>query len=304
VSDARAIRGILAPHLVPLDARGRIDEDELARYADWLIQRGVHGLYPNGSTGEFVRFTPEERRRIVDVVVAAARGRVPIVAGAAEANVAETLAACEHYARLGVRAVAIVSPFYYKLGPESVHAYYDAIARSSPIDVTLYNIPLFASPIDVETVRRLAADHPRVVGIKDSSGDVAQMTRMIAAVRPLRPDFAFLTGWDPVLMPMLLAGCDGGTHATAAVAPELMRALYESTVAGDMPRAADLQRKVLLLFDAMFGGAEFPEGFRAGLALRGFRTGAGRQPLAPAQRAALDALSQRIATLFEKEGVR
>jgi 4-hydroxy-tetrahydrodipicolinate synthase len=281
VSDERPIRGILAPHLVPLDARGRIDEDELARYADWLIERGVHGLYPNGSTGEFVRFTPEERRRIVEVV----------------------LGACEHYARLGVRAVAIVSPFYYRLGPESVHAYYDAIARSSPIDVTLYNIPLFASPIDVETVRRLAAECPRVIGIKDSSGDVAQMTRMIAAVRPLRPDFAFLTGWDPVLMPMLLAGCDGGTHATAAVAPELLRALYERTVAGDMAAAGDLQRKVLLLFDAMFGGAEFPEGFRAGLALRGFRTGAGRQPLAPAQRAALAELSARVRSLFEKEGV-
>ena len=128
-------------------------------------------------------------------------GRVPILAGAAEANVKETLAACEAYAGMGARAVAIVAPFYYKLTPESVYAYFAEIARHSPIDLTLYNIPMFASPIDVPTIRRLAAEFPRVVGIKDSSGDLAFMMRMIAAVRPQRPDFSFLTGWEAVLVP-------------------------------------------------------------------------------------------------------
>ena len=84
---AAAISGILTPHMVPLDARGEINEEELARYVDWLIVHGVHGLYPNGSTGEFTRFSVEERRRIVQIVCAAARGRVPVVAGAAEGNV-------------------------------------------------------------------------------------------------------------------------------------------------------------------------------------------------------------------------
>ena len=178
------LQGIFTPLLVPLDERGRIDEPELRRFVSWLIERGVHGLYPNGSTGEFTRFTPEERRRIVEVVADQAGGRVPILAGAAEANVKETLSACEAYAGMGVRAVAIVAPFYYKLTPESVYAYFAEIARHSPIDLTLYNIPMFASPIDVPTIRRLAAEFPRVIGIKDSSGDVAFMMRMIAAVRP------------------------------------------------------------------------------------------------------------------------
>ena len=92
-----------------------------------------------------------------------------------------------------------MAPFYYKLTPESVYAYFAEIARHSPIDLTLYNIPMFASPIDVPTVRRLVAEFPRVVGIKDSSGDLAFMMRLIAAVRPLRPDFSFLTGWEAVL---------------------------------------------------------------------------------------------------------
>ena len=119
-TSSATITGILVPHMVPLDDRGRINEDELARYVSWLIDRGVHGLYPNGSTGEFLRFTVEERKRIVQVVCAAAGGRVPVVAGAAEANVSETIRACEHCLESGARAVAVVSPFYYRLSPESV----------------------------------------------------------------------------------------------------------------------------------------------------------------------------------------
>ena len=113
------LQGIFTPNLVPLDAKGEINEGELRRYIDWLIERGVHGLYPNGSTGEFTRFTLEERRRIVEIIVDQTAGRVPILAGAAEANVKETLKACEFYAGLGVQAVAIVAPFYYKLSPSS-----------------------------------------------------------------------------------------------------------------------------------------------------------------------------------------
>src|SRR3954468_19834757 len=223
---AGKLQGIFTPNIVPLDARGDINEPELRRYTDWLIERGVHGLYPNGSTGEFTRFTPEERRRIMKVVCEQCRGGGRAPAGAAEANVRETLAACEAYKGYGATAVAIVSPIYYKLSPESVYAYFREIALNSPIDVTLYNIPMFASPIDVPTLRRLA-EFERIVGIKDSSGDVAFMGRMINAVRPNRPDFVFLTGWDVVLIPMMLMGADGGTNATSGVVPELMRRLYD-----------------------------------------------------------------------------
>jgi len=280
---AERITGVFTPHMVPLDDRGRIDEDELRRYVDWLIAKGVHGLYPNGSTGEFVRFAPEERRRIIQIVCQQAAGRVPVLAGAAEANIRETLAACDVYAGYGARAVAIVSPFYYKLSPESVFAYFREIAQHSPIDVTLYNIPMFASPIDVPTIRRLA-DFERIVGIKDSSGDLAFMMRMIAAVRPVRPDFIFLTGWDVVLVPMLLVGCDGGTNATSGVVPELTRKLFDLTQAGQIAEAMRIQYRLVELFDAMLFSFDFPEGFRAGVEIRGFRMGQSRQPLSETQR--------------------
>ncbi|MEM1068573.1 MAG: dihydrodipicolinate synthase family protein [Planctomycetota bacterium] len=296
MSTAR-ITGILTPNITPVDASGRIDEERLRGYVDWLIKRGVDGIYPNGSTGEFVRFTAEERRRIVKIVVEQADGRVPVLAGAAEANVKATIDACNAYGQMGVRAVAIVAPFYYRLSSEGVYAYFREIADNVSVDVTLYNIPLFASPIDVETVVRLASECPRVIGIKDSSGDLPNMMRMIASIRPIRDDFSFLTGWDAALAPMLIAGADGGTNATSGVVPELTRALHRSVVAGRIEEAMRLQYQLLPLFDAMISLGEFPEGFRAGARSRGWNLGPGRVPLSEQQRDAVARTQREIDAL-------
>jgi 4-hydroxy-tetrahydrodipicolinate synthase len=302
MAEKTPLRGIFTPNIVPLDLHGEINEPELRRYVDWLIERGVHGLYPNGSTGEFTRFTAEERRRIIEIMVDQTAGRVPILAGAAEANTRETIKACEYYHELGVRAVAIVSPFYYKLSPDGVYAYFKEIARNSPVDVTLYNIPLFASPIDVPTVQRLSEECERVAAIKDSSGDLPHMMRMIAAVRPNRPDFYFLTGWDAALMPLMLIGCDGGTNATSGVVPEITRKLYELTVARELDEARELQYRLLTLFDGMLFTAEFPNGFREAIKLRGIDAGEGRQPQSAVQQLALDELRTQLQCLLAAEG--
>jgi 4-hydroxy-tetrahydrodipicolinate synthase len=299
---ASKLQGIFTPHMVPLDARGEINEAELRRYIDWLIARGVHGLYPNGSTGEFTRFTVEERRRIIKIVCDQARGRVAVLAGAAEANVRETIKACELYHDYGATAVAIVSPFYYKLSPESVYAYFKEIALNSPIGVTLYNIPMFASPIDVPTIARLA-EFERVIGIKDSTGDVAFMMRMIQAVKKNRPDFVFLTGWDVVLVPMLIIGADGGTNATSGVVPELTRSLYDLTRANRIDDAMVVQNRILELFDTMLYSADFPEGFRAAVELRGFDFGKGRQPLSEPQQVDRSALKRVLECMMGDFGL-
>lgn len=288
------IEGIYTPTVVPLDNRGEINETELRRYIDWLIDDGIYGLYPNGSSGEFTRFTVEERRRIAKITIDQAAGRVPVLAGAAEANVRETIAACETYCEYGARAVAIVSPFYYRLGPESVYEFFREIAVNSPIDVTLYNIPMFASPIDVPTIQRLS-ELERVVGIKDSSGDVTSMMNMIRAVRPNRPDFVFLNGWEAALVPMLLMGCNGGTNALSGVVPSYFRRLYKTTRAGDVATAQSMQFHLLGLFEAIINPFEFPLGVRAAVAARGFQIGDSRQPVGNEQRKALENILDSMA---------
>ena len=181
---------------------------------------------------------------------------------------------------------------YYRLSAESVYAHFAEIARHTPIDVTLYNIPMFASPIDVPTIRRLALDFPRVVGIKDSSGDLAFMMRMIAAVRPQRPDFSFLTGWEAVLAPMMMIGCDGGTNASSNAVPEVTRRIFELSIAGKYEEAMKWNYRILELFDAMLYPFEFPDGFRAAAEFRGFDFGKGRQPQTPAQRSDREQLAK------------
>jgi dihydrodipicolinate synthase/N-acetylneuraminate lyase len=294
------LTGLFVPNITPTLPNGQLDEGSLREYVEWLIGKGIHGLYPNGSTGEFLRFTASERRRVIEVVVDQVRDRIPILAGAAEANVAETIDACNYYGDLGVRAVAIVSPYYYRLSSDGVYAFFKSIADQVRVDVTLYNIPMFASPIDLETISRLAMDCPRVVGIKDSSGDLPFMMRMISSIRPQRPDFRFLTGWDASLAPMLMAGCDGGTNATSGAIPELTLAIYAAVQAGDTKLAMDLQYKLLPIFDAMIGVAEFPEGFRRGVAVRGVKLGESRQPVSEASIRAADEAQSKLADLFKE----
>jgi dihydrodipicolinate synthase/N-acetylneuraminate lyase len=160
---------------------------------------------------------------------------------------------------------------------------------------------MFASPIDVPTIRRLA-EFPRVVGIKDSSGDMAFMLRMMSAVQPIRPDFAFLTGWEAALVPMLLMGCQGGTNATSGVVPEITRKLYDLVQERRIDEARTLQLRLLELFDAMLYSADFPEGFRAAVELRGFAFGQGRQPLSETQQIDRAALSRVLQCILHDFG--
>jgi len=179
-----------------------------------------------------------------------------------------------------------------------VYAYFAEIGRNAPIDVTLYNIPMFASPIDVPTVARLA-ELPRIIGMKDSSGDIAHMQRMIAAVRKHRPEFCFLCGWDPALLPHLLIGCNGGTNALAGIAPKLMMQLYRQATTGEITAAQATQTLVTGIFDAVLNGVDFPDGVRAAVKLLGFDLGDGRMPLGDSYRQTLDAASQRIAAALQ-----
>jgi len=295
------LQGVFTPNLVPLDRAGNINEAELRRYVEWLIEKGVSGLYPNGSTGEFTRFSPEERRQIIQIVASQTQGRVPILAGAAEANVRDTLSACEAYAQMGCAAAAICPPYYFKLSQESVAEYFAELARRSPLDIVLYNIPQFANEIGIDTVVRLA-DYPRIVGIKDSSRDLPRFLNLINRIRPLRPDFSLLIGTEEILMPALVMGADGGTIATSGIVPEVVMKLYRLTREGKLDEARRIQFKLLELINVMLFGAGFPEGFRAAAGLRGFVMGTSRQPLSPKEKCDLGAVRQTLHCILSEHG--
>lgn len=298
---SRRLAGIFTPNMVPLDDRGEIHEAELRRLVDWLIGAGIHGLYPNGSTGEFTRFSFEERKAIVRIVAEQAAGRVPILAGAAEANPRMTLDACEYYASLGVDAVAIVAPFYYRLSPEAIYAYFAEIARNTPIPVTLYNIPQFANDIPNTVLKRLC-EFERIIGIKDSSRDFPRFMNLMNGIRRLRPDFTFLLGCEEILLPALLMGADGGTLATSGVVPEVVVRMYELFREGRLEEARAIQYRLLDIIEVLIFAADFPECVRQALCIRGFSMGVGRQPLSPAQQLDLAGVRNSLRCLLSEYG--
>jgi 4-hydroxy-tetrahydrodipicolinate synthase len=292
------IQGIFTPNLVPFLDDGRINEDELRRMIHWLIDHGVSGLYPNGSTGEFIRLSFEERKRVIQIVAEETRGRVPILAGAAESNLALILEACHAYADWGCCAVSITGPYYYKVSQESIEHFFRELAQRSPLDIVLYNIPQFANEISLPVLTRLALDCPRIVGVKDSSRDFPRFLNTLHAVKPRRPDFACLIGCEEILFPSLLLGGDGGTIATSGVVPEVVMKLYREFQAGHWDEAKRIQFQLLDLINAMLYGTNFPEGFRAGMSLRGFKLGTTRQLLSPKEQCDLEDIRSKIACIL------
>jgi 2-dehydro-3-deoxy-D-pentonate aldolase len=292
------IRGIFTPNLVPFSDDGSINERELRRMINWLIEKGVTGLYPNGSTGEFIRLSFEERKRVIRIVAEETRGRVPILAGAAESNLTLVLEACQTYADLGCAAVSVTGPYYYKVSQESIEHFFRELARRSPIDIILYNIPQFSNEISVPVVTRLALECPRIAGIKDSSRDFPRFLGTLQAIKPQRPEFSCLIGCEEILFPALLMGADGGTLATSGVVPEVIMKLYNEFLAGHWDEAKRIQLKLLDLINAMLYGTNFPEGFRAGMSLRGFHLGTTRQLLSPKEQCDLEEIRSRIACIL------
>jgi 4-hydroxy-tetrahydrodipicolinate synthase len=296
-----ALSGIFVPNIVPYDAQGRIAEEELRRIIRWQGEKGVTGFYPNGSMGEFIRLSYEERKRVLTIVTEEAAGK-PILAGAAEPNVDLVLEMCGYCADLGCRAVSITGPYYYKLTQESIEAYFRQLAAKSPIDIVIYNIPVFANEISIPVLKRLALDCPRIIGTKDTSKDLCRFQTTLHEIKGQRPDFGVLIGWEELLCAALFMGADGGTLACAGIVPEVVMKIYQDARGGNWGEARRVQFKLLDLFALMVGAPNFPEGFRAGYELRGFNVGHARFPLSEDEQAAVETMRERLACLLAEAG--
>jgi dihydrodipicolinate synthase/N-acetylneuraminate lyase len=274
-STRREFKGIFCPNIVIFDASGNINYAEMERYINWLIEAGIHGLYPNGSTGEFVRLSWEERQDVVRLITDVNGGRVPILAGASEANLRDVLKMAEFYAAINVDAISLVPPYYYKISDQSLFEYFAEIAEESPLDILLYNIPQFTQELPLELMERLLP-YERIFGTKDSSRDLPRLLNTMHRLRAQRPDYVVLVGCEEILFPSVMMGASGGTIATSGIVPEVIVELYNKALAGDIDRARELQYRILDVINLMLLGVNFPEGFKTGVAVRGFDVGPGR----------------------------
>jgi len=234
--------------VTPFDKQGEIHLGAAEAVVEWFIEAGVEGISPLGSTGEFSHLTGEERKRFAKRVVEIVGGRVPLVVGVGAAGTREAVELARHAESVGVDAVLIVSPFYWKVGEEALFKHFAAVAESVQIPVLVYNLPMLTGvDLSPTLIARIAAECPNVSGLKDTVTEYLHTVAVLREVKRVRPDFAVLSGWEDLIFPSLLAGADGSICAFANMAPGLFVDLVRSARGGELERAAELHRRVLSL---------------------------------------------------------
>jgi 4-hydroxy-tetrahydrodipicolinate synthase len=244
-------RGSL-PALVTLFRDEALDERAYRSFVDWQIAEGSHGLVPAGTTGESATLTPGEHRRVIEICVEAAAGRVPVVAGCGSNDPAHAIALTRAAKEAGADAALHVPPYYNRPNQEGIHAHFAAIAEAVDIPIILYNVPSrTVTDIAVETMARLAKI-ANVVAVKDATGNLARVTAQRLACGE---DFIQLSGNDDMALGFLAMGGKGCVSVTANVAPRLCADFENACLSGRWEEALKLQDKLFPLHAALFSDA-------------------------------------------------
>lgn len=260
---------------------GKLDEAAFQALVDWQIGEGTHGLVPCGTTGEASMLTHDEHRRVVELCVEAAAGRVPVIAGAGSNHTERGIELARDMKNAGADALLVVAPYYVKPNQEGLYQHFRAIHDATDLPMVLYNIPgRCAVDVSVETMARLHADLERFVAIKDATGDLA---RVAAQREALGKDFCQLSGEDMTALAYNAMGGRGCISVTANVAPRLCAEMQEATLKGDMARALELQDRLVPLHAALFSDAS-PGPVKFAASLLGLCTEDLRLPMTPPDR--------------------
>lgn len=237
------------PALVTPFKNGALDLDTLKSLVEWHIGEGSHGLVPVGTTGESPTLSHEEHETVVEEVVRAAAGRVPVIAGAGSNNTVESIRLMRHARKVGANAALVVTPYYNKPTQAGLIAHFTALHDCCDLPIIIYNIP-GRSAVDMtpETMGHLA-QLPRIIGVKDATGDLA---RVCAQRITCGKDFIQISGEDATAHGFNAQGGQGVISVTANVAPKLVAQVQEATLAGDYARALELQDRLMPLHRAIF----------------------------------------------------
>jgi len=221
---------------------GKVDEAKLRELVEFHITHGTDGLIPCGTTGESPSLSHEEHRRVVELVIEAARGRIRVVAGTGSNSTAEAIDMTRHAERAGATGALVVNPYYNKPTQEGLYRHFRAVAESVAIPILLYNI-------QSRTMARLVRDAKNIVGVKEASGSLDQMSQVIAACGP---DFSVLSGDDNITLPLLAIGGSGVVSVIANIVPRETADLVHAALEGDWKRARDLHYRLFPLARAAF----------------------------------------------------
>jgi len=254
-----------------------IDEDALRRFVEFQISGGIDFLVPCGTTGESPTLNDDEHRRVVEIVVEGARGRVPVIAGAGGNNTAHVIKLAQECERLGVDGLLSVSPYYNKPMQEGLYQHFKAIAEATSLPIIVYNVPPRTNVnILPDTIARLA-EIPNIIGVKEASGDISQIAEIITRVPA---EFKVFSGDDSMTLPLIALGGVGLISVAGNEAPGKMTALTRACLENNWDEARRLNRELWALMKANFIETS-PGPVKAALALMGKIEEVYRLPMVP-----------------------
>jgi 4-hydroxy-tetrahydrodipicolinate synthase len=271
------IEGCLTAIVTPLSG-GKVDFKALEKLVDWQIENGVDGIVSVGTTGESATLDVEEHVAVIAATVKAARGRVPVVAGAGGNATSEALALTRASEEAGADALLHVTPYYNRPSQEGLFRHFEAVAKATKLPIILYNVPTrTACDLLTETVVRLA-DFDNIIGIKDATGNLPRASELVAKVGER---ISVLSGDDSTAFPLYAVGGRGVISVVSNIAPHDMSEMWDAAKAGDWERARKLHHKLRVLSQMLFAEPS-PAPTKAALALVGRCSPEVRLPLVAA----------------------
>jgi len=275
----KEIEGIIPAVVTPFDKNEDVDAGGFRKIVNYLIDNGVHGIFPVGSQGEFFSLTNEEKKRLIDIAVEETRGRVFVMPNTGAITTRESIELSQYAEEAGADCVSVITPFFISPNQEELYQHIKDICQSVKIPVLCYNNPGRTGGVALTpaTLARLAKEVPNFAGIKDSSGDLSLVAEMI---RLCPPHFKVIMGKDSLIYGALTYGAAGAIAATANVAPKLIVGIYRAVREGDFNKGREYQRELAPLRTA-FGLGTFPVVVKEALTMMGLPGGRCRSPIKP-----------------------
>jgi len=268
----KKLQGIIPPMITPLLDNDRLDVVGAQKLVEHMIAGGVHGLFILGTTGEAPSLSYHLRYQLVELVCRQVAGRIPVLVGITDTSLYESVKLAEHSKVCGAYAVVSAPPYYYAPSQQELIEYYESLADALPLPLFLYNMPSHVKVSFEPATVKAIAQHPNVIGLKDSSGIMVYFHTLIQIMKD-HPDFSLLVGPEELTAEAVLLGADGGVNGGANMFPKLYVELYHAAVNRDIDRVNELQVQVMDISNSIYKvgryGSSYLKGVKCACSLLG-----------------------------------
>jgi len=273
------LNGIFVPHVTPFTREGDLDLKALRVCVRFWLESGVSGLVPCGSNGEAPYLSRQERIKVIETVVDEVNGKIPVIAGTGSMSTKETITFTKDAKDLGVDAALIVTPFYFKPTNREMHEHYRTILQTVDLPIVVYNVPKFTGfSLETAFIHQLVSENEKIIGLKDSSGNIGSITEII---RLVGDKISVLAGTADVALPTFLLGGKGAVIAVANVFPKLCSQLYETFKNSKYEEAKMLQKRISFANEVLVKRYNQLSAIKEALRLQGLPGGYPRKPALP-----------------------